>query len=676
MIASGLVLAAFAALAVAVALDTVPGRAVPRPATYLVAAAASALLGGAGFLAVLGHGGTISLGTFLGFGSTALRADPLAGLFLALTGVVGTPVCLGFADWSRRADDVPYRGLGVGVAVTLAGVAVVVLADNVFALLFGWESVSLAFFLLSGYRRDIPGQSRRSTLTYAFSKTSGALLLVAFGLLAAQSGSFSLSRWAGTSGAPHVAAYALLLAGFAIKVGVVPFQVWVPVGYGCAPGPARALMSAVAANIGFYGMWRTLALLGRPPGWLVALVLVLGAVTALLGIAHASVNADIQRVVAYSSVENGGLITAGFGVALAGSAAGLPGLTAVGLLAATLQMVAHSFAKSGLFLSTAVIEQHLGTRDLDRLRGVGRELPVAGMAFSVGAFTLAGLPLTVGFVSEWFLLESVMQLFRLHDRFLQITLAASGALMALAIGFAGFSFVRLVGLTILGHLEERHPKQRAATSPLQILSLTIPTVCCVAVAALSPWEVRFLGRGLAPVVPRHATLGALSAPWVLQPVFPGFSVLSPSWLAIELPALAVLVVLAATALSRGTLWRVRRVPAWRSANGGTGADARYTPSGFANPTRRVLANVLLTRTALTAPTPPVEGVVQVYEIDEAIYRTDVVDVVDHVIYRPFLPPLRGAVKLATRLQSGRLDAYVAYMLIALIGLIAAVVGLS
>jgi hydrogenase-4 component B len=126
----------------------------------------------------------------------------------------------------------------------------------------------------------------------------------------------------------------------------VPFQIWMPRGYAAAPGPARAIMAGVCVNVAFYGMWRTLALLGRPPGWLVGAVLLLGAVTALLGIAHAAVQNRLSRVIAYSSVENTGLILTGFGVALAGTAVGNRLLVAIGLLAATLQMIAHTVAKS------------------------------------------------------------------------------------------------------------------------------------------------------------------------------------------------------------------------------------------------------------------------------------------------------------------------------------------
>jgi len=171
-------------------------------------------------------------------------------------------------------------------------------------------------------------------------------------------------------------------------------------------------MVAVAVNVGFYGMWRTLDLLRVPPGWLAVAVLLLGGCTALLGIAHATVQTDLANVVAYSSVENGGLISVGYGVVLIGAAVHRPPLVAVGLLAATLQLVAHALAKSLLFAATSGLEEATGTTELEALRGVAHRLPASGTGLAVGALTLAGLPLTAGFVSEWFLLESLMQQFR------------------------------------------------------------------------------------------------------------------------------------------------------------------------------------------------------------------------------------------------------------------------
>jgi formate hydrogenlyase subunit 3/multisubunit Na+/H+ antiporter MnhD subunit len=587
---------------------------------------------------------------------------------------------------------------------------VIVTARDAFTFLFGWEGLTLAFYLLAGSERHKRGRGAAAQITFAFGKVSGAALLFGLLLLATRSHSIMLASFAHIpGGAARTTAQVLLLAGFAIKAGLVPFQIWLPRGYSAAPGPARAIMAGVCVNVAFYGMWRTLALLGRTPGWLVGVVLVLGALSALLGIAHAAVQNRLSRVIAYSSIENSGLIVTGFGIALTGAAVGDRRLIAAGLLAATLQMVAHTAAKSLLFTSVAGIEAAAGSDDLEdlRVRGGGRGggwgTPWSGFGLAVGSVTLAGLPPTAGFVSEWFLLESLMQQFRVPGLGYRLVLALAGAAVALTAGFAGVTFVRLVGLIVLGrpggHGGAGSPPGGAVLGGIVPPRLTdygwtgraavvVLAGCCLAIAAVTPLEVRVIAAGLSPDVPSALTMGALKSPWVLQPVFAGFSILSPSWLWLEMPVMLLLVVLFTWAVSGRRLLRVRRVPAWRSATIGVeGADS-YTAFGYANPTRRVLAGVLDTRSevrqimmeengsddgtgAPDRPDPAETG-----QAAHLQYASDVIEVVEAYLYRPVFRSFMSVVAVAKRLQSGRLDAYLLYMLIALIAVIAVVTVLA
>ena len=472
----------------------------------------------------------------------------------------------------------------------------VLTATDAFTLLFAWESVTLAFYLLAGFRRERPRRPASALITLVFGRVSGVCLLAGLLLLASRAHSLALTSLAHVPpGALRSAAEVLLLLGFVIKVGLVPFQVWLPRGYAAATGPARAIMAGVAVNVGFYGLWRTLALLGPPPAGVTGVLLVLAGLTAVLGIAQAAVQPGLQRVIAYSSVENSGLILAGFGVALVGAAIHNRGLLAVGLLAATLQIVAHTVAKSLLFTSSAQIQAADGTDNLDDLRGTVRRRPWSGTGLAIGSLTLAGLPPTAGFVSEWFLLESLMQQFRVPGLGDRLVLAITGAAVALTAGFAGVTFVRLVGLVVLGKPEPTGAPGPRDYGPLGRAGIVLLGVACLAIAALTPLEIRVIAAGLAPVVPARAVLGALKSPWVLQPVFAGFSILSPSWLWLVMPALFGLVILGAWALSGRRLLRVRRVPPWLSATAGVSGRDSYTAFGFANPTRRVLAAALHTQ---------------------------------------------------------------------------------
>ncbi len=481
--AAGLIL-----LAAAAAADLAAGARWPRLMSmpYLLGAAGSGCLAAAGAGVLAGWPVRLAVSGWLGSGTLGtqtrgLVADRLSGLFLLISFVAAIGVSLAFANWASRTAAAGRdgagraragralagrakagralagrRGLGASYALTLGAVAVIMTATDAFTALFAWETLTVAFYLLAGFERGRRGRPQGAFITLVFGQVSGAALLLGLLLLAARSHSLNLASFTHVpGGAARDAAEALLFAGFAVKVGLVPFQVWMPRGYPAAPGPARAIMAGVAVNVGFYGLWRSLALFRGAPAWLTGTVLVLAGATALLGIAHAAVQQGLQRVIAYSSVENAGLILAGFGVALVGAAVQDRRLVAAGLLAATLQIVAHTAAKSLLFTSSAMIESGAGSSGLDALHGTARRLPWSGTGLAIGSLTLAGLPLTAGFASEWFLLESLMQQFRVPGLGYRLVLALAGAAVALTAGFAGVTFVRLVGFVVLGWRSSR-----------------------------------------------------------------------------------------------------------------------------------------------------------------------------------------------------------------------------
>jgi len=302
----------------------------------------------------------------------------------------------------------------------------------------------------------------------------------------------------------------------------------------------------------------------------------------------------------------------------------------------------------------------------------------------------------VGFAAEWFLLEALLQQFRIPGLGFRLVLALAAAAVALTVGFAGVTFVRLTGLVVLGPpggpaLPSAPAGSGAGSGAgagagrdygwLGRAAIAILAAGCLVTAAALPLVIRVVAAGLSPAVPAAVTSGALTSPWVVQPVFAAFSILSPSWLWVVMPLMGLAVTAFALLVSRSRLTRVRRVPAWRSATAGVeGADC-YTATGFANPARRVLAGVLHTQAEVRplAPAPAADG-------PEAAppgspgprlgYTSDVVEVTEAYLYRPLLRPVMALVRAAKRLQSGRLDAYLAYMLIALVALLALVTALA
>jgi hydrogenase-4 component B len=670
-VSADLFAAALAAFAAGLLIDAIAGvrQLWWRRAPYLLALAGSVCLVIAGAKVTTGSATSIDISEVFGVGHNALRLDALAGLFLTLLFVIAVCVSACFVSWAGGATNGHRRGTATGYLLLLASVAVILVAADAFTFLFAWEILTVSFYMLTSVTRRELRQAGAAWSTVGIGKVSGAALLFAFLLMAGHTHSLSLASWATIGpGAIHDVAWVLVVVGFGAKVGLVPLQVWIPLGYPAAPGPARAAMAGIAANVGVYGLWRFLGILGRPPVWLVIAVLLIGGVTALLGITFAGVQGRLGRVIAYSSIENAGLIVTAYGVALTGAVVGSEALVAMGLLAATLQTVAHAIAKSALFTSLANIEMATGTDELDALRGIGLRLRWSGAAFGAGAVTLAGLPPTIGFVSEWFILEALMQQFRVPGLAIRLGLAAAGALVALTTGLAALAFLRVLGITFLGQPNNETVAEARDVGFFAKVGVIALGFTCLGLAAVTPWEIRFIARGLAPIVPAHATTAALKSPWVLQPVFNGFSILSPSWLWIAMPSAFALTFLGAIVLSGGRYLRVRRVPAWHSATSGVAGPSSYSPFGFANPLRHVLGNILGTTRSTTRVESAVDGTdgSDSQVVSHLETHTRVVEPVETYLYRPVRRATLALARVTKKLQSGRLNAYVAYMLFALL----------
>lgn len=645
-----------------------------RSVPYLFGIAGSGCLFALGVHATMSRAMYEKFAILSGSGEHAVRIDPLAGLFLTLLFGLSVAISASYVSWVTPSDREYHRGAALGYLVLLGSVALIVCAANAFLFVFSWELLSVSFYVLTSVTRARAHQSGAAWSTVGMGKFGGAALLLGFLLLAGRTGSLQLSSWHAVGpGALLDVSWVLLVIGFGAKLGIFPLQIWIPLGYPAASGPARAAMAGIAANVGVYGLWRFLGILAPPPEWLAIAVLVCGGVTALLGITFAGVQSGLARVVSYSSVENAGLIFTDYGLALTGSVIHSSALVALGLLAATLQTCAHAVAKSALFVSLANVEAAEGSDDLDQLRGVGRRMPWSGATFAAGALALAGLPPTIGFVSEWFTLEALMQQFRVMDLALKLGLVAAAALVALTTGLAALVFLRLLGLTILGRslAQGERPRERGFFNKIGMFILFI---ACTLGAALSPLEIRYIANGLMPIVSKGITLGAAKSPWVLQPVFGGFSILSPSWLWVILPIAVVAVFIATLLLSRGRFIRVRQVPAWRSASTGVSGLSNYTAFGFANPLRHVLANVLGTRKRVEVEErdgladEPLRG-------PQVTTTVVVVEPAETYLYRPLRAGFVSVARLVKLLQSGRLNAYVAYMLVALLAVLAVVAAM-
>jgi formate hydrogenlyase subunit 3/multisubunit Na+/H+ antiporter MnhD subunit len=411
-------------------------------------------------------------------------------------------------------------------------------------------------------------------------------------------------------------------------------------------------LQSVALGAGFYGLWRFGFEVLRPlPTWCGDALLILGGVTAILGIVYALTQDDQRRFLGYSTVEHTGIAMVGLAVALLGESAHQPKLAAVGLLAATLEVCAHNLAKTLALISIDRVQVATGERRIDPLGGLARRVPLSSAGLGAACVTLAAIPPLGGFVSEWFTFEALLQGFRMPTLLSRLLCALAAAALALTAGVGLLAFAKYLGFICLGPARER--RGRVGEPGRWPVGLVVLGVVVVALGALAPWEIQALGDGLRGALGFDAGRASVTHPLVLGPVFADFSVLAPTWLAIVLPSYALIAIGVARGLGRGA---VRRAPVWVAGSGAELASVQYRPSAFSNPMRVILRGPLGYRARVADQgEPPVD-----------VLQTRVVLAVDRFFYAPLSRLALALASIVRRFQSGRLSMYLLYMLIAVL----------
>jgi hydrogenase-4 component B len=629
----------------------------PLLAVWTSRAAAAASGTGCGLLVIVGLAGAlggahpvIDFSSWLGFGESALRVDGLTGIFLALTGVTGAATALAAIELP------PSRWLtSLGCALVLA-VAVATEADNAFLFFLAWETLTVCIYLITSADRERPDQLVQGYFTAGLTKLGGAALLAAFALLYGHSHSFSLTVWAHAtlSGGTRGVLFALFLVAFGTKIGVLPVQGALPSGYAAAPRLGAAWLS-VALGAGFYGLWRFgFAVIGPLPTWCGDATLIIGALTAVTGIAYAITQDNLRRFLGYSTVEHAGIVLLGFGVALLGESGHNPDLAAAGLLAASLHVCAHDLAKTLALIGIDHVETATGQRTIDPLGGLGRVLRLGSASVGVAALTLAAVPPLGGFVSEWFTFEALLQGFRMPTLLSRLLCALAAAALAFTAGLGLLAFAKYYGFIFLGRARTKL-SPLSGRAPLSI-SLVALGIIVLFLGTVAPWEIHALGSGLRALLGFNPAHAVISHPLVLGPVFANFSVLAPTWLMIVIPSYATLALLIAVTMRRRP---ARRAPVWVTGSSAELAAVQYRPSAYSDPMRVILRGPLGYHSELV---PASDG-----DTDRRpVLQRTVVSAIDRFIYRPLVAAALGASERTRRLQSGHLSVYLLYMLVALI----------
>jgi hydrogenase-4 component B len=529
------------------------------------------------------------------------RLDALSAFFLVVINLGGGAASL-FALGYAAHEDSPGRVLPFYPAY-LAGMNTVVLANDAFSFLVAWEFMSLtSWALVVAHHRE--AENVRAGYVYLLMASFGTLaLLLAFGLLANDAGyDFDAIRASHASAALAGMVMILVLLGAGSKAGLVPLHAWLPLAHPAAPSHVSALMSGVMTKVAVYGFVRIVFdLLPEPEWWWSMVVLLVGGPTATLGVLYALMERDIKRVLAYSTIENIGIIFTGLGLALAFKAQGLDWVAALAFTAAMLHVFNHALFKSLLFFGAGAVLKATGERDMEKLGGLIHRMPKTAFAMLVGCVAISALPPFNGFVSEWLTFQAILLSPQLPSWGLKLVIPAVGGLLALAAAFAAACFVKLYGISFLGRPRSDVAARAHETDRFSLAAMfALAALCLVAgilpglfIDALAPVSKAMVGN----VMPHQTGLEWLT----IVPIAESRS--SYNGLLVFLFA-ALSGTAAASAIHRLASDRLRRAPAWDCGYPDPNPAIQYSASSFSQPIRRVFGSVIFAAREIGEMPPP------------------------------------------------------------------------
>jgi hydrogenase-4 component B len=584
------------------------------------------------------------------FGALSLYLDALAAVFILPICIVGGASALYGGAYLR-----PYVGerpIGAPLAaynLLLASMTSVCLADNLLLFLVAWELMTLSSYALVVHDHGDPAvrEAGRRYLVAAHLATAALILL--FLLLSAGGGGELSATPSGGAGAPAALLFVLALVGFGTKAGLVPFHVWLPDAHPAAPSHVSALMSAVMVTMGFYGLARFLPLFGPPPLWWGLLLMALGAIGALSGIAFALAQRDVKRILAYSTVENAGIIALAFGVGVTGTALQQPVLAGFGWAGGLLHLWNHSLFKALLFQGFGAAAQRAHSRDAEALGGLLRQWPLAGGLLMLGAAAITSLPGLNGFASEWLIAYGLLSGGTALRGAPQIALLAGLLSVALTGALAAACFTRLAGVTLLG--EGRSAKVRHSAAPGW--EMWLPMLGLAALCTAAGWIPDRLVTLLAPAVASIAPGADTGAPAASLAVVGRVGLLV---------GLALALGCAVHSLLRRRAQGARQVPTWGCGYPRPAARMQYTASSFAEPITRVLQPLLRSQVQRDVPTEaawPGAASWRSFTRDRALAQ----------LYEPLFSSVERALLRLRRLQQGRVTTYLLYIVLTVLALV-------
>ena len=592
--------------------------------------------------------------------------DALAGFFnltLAILAIAVSIYSFGYLKEFEGRRNIGF--FGFLFHLLLLSLTIVFTAANAFLFLIGWEVGSLAAYGLVTFYHE-QRESRQAGLLYVImAHADVGCLLLGFALLIQGSGSAEFASFhtaaAQLSSGRQSAAFLLFFLGFCIKAGVIPFHIWLPAAHPVAPSNISALLSGIVIKAGIYGMTRIfLDSLGGVPSWAGLLVLIVGVVSAVLGVLYALMEHDLKRLLAYHSIENIGIILMGLGAALIFRVAGHPLLAGVALIAAMFHTLNHAIFKCLLFLGAGSVLHSTGTRNMEEMGGLIRPMPVTAFCFLIGAVAISGLPPLNGFVSEWLTYQSLLAGFGATGGLTRILFPLAGSMLALTGALAAACFVKAFAITFLALPRGAESRNAHEAPRTMLIGMGWLTLACAALGLGVTWFLpvfdpiteQLLGqRVVAHLVTGHGLV--LSAGMRTSGTV-STAVIAVGLLVLVLPA-TLLVAIGVRRFGR------KRGPVWDCGLPGLSEENEYTATAFSKALRMIFS-------VLYKPRREIQAVFDIspYFPKEIRFESEIDPTFEKRLYAPLQEFIFRVSSRMRTIQAGSIHAYLAYIFVTLV----------
>ena len=645
-----------------------------RPAIQNFSAHGAALLGAMGGIGI-GVMGLISetpyhtsLPSSLPLLNYSIRLDPLAAFFVLLISLCGAAVAVYALGYVREF----YGRYSVGAMGSLfnaflLSMTLVVLADDGFFFLLVWEIMSLTSYFLVVTEHD-KAEVRHAGFFYLIMTHVGtAFIFLTFLVFFREAGSFSFEAFRHSAHpmpeGVRTLAFLAALIGFGAKAGIVPLHVWLPYAHPAAPSHVSSLLSGVMIKTAVYGLVRVyFDFLGQPfPWWWGFVVLVVGTVSALLGVMYALMEHDLKSLLAYHSVENIGIILLGIGAGMIFQSYSLASLAALGLLAGLYHTINHAVFKGLLFMGAGALLSATHTRNMEEYGGLIRKMPWTAFFFLIGAVSISALPPSNGFVSEWLTFQSLFLSFQIPDLLMKIMLPIGASMLALTGVLALACFAKAFGISFLAMPRSSHAKQAREVSLPMRVGMGVMAFLCVALGLAPMLVVPALDRITAPLTGASIAGDLLSKGGLaLTPVMgEEFASVSTPALGMVLAVIVPVALMGAVVL--GGKLRKRFYKTW-----GCGLNLtprmEYTATAFVQPIKRVFSTIY--QPTVKLETEFLEE--SRYFAKQRHFEVHIEPVFQRYLYDPVVTFSSAVADRLRVIQAGSLHLYLTYIFITLI----------